>query len=97
MKRNRGFYSQNYQVSSYNPPMMTEPSGYNASMQSYTFGPNVNPNIIPNNEYYEDDYSDIDNRLTKLERRVKKIENRLNSLDIDNTVDTDKITNNYII
>ncbi len=98
MKKNRGFYSQNYNVNSYNPPVMIEPSGYNISAQSYAYGPNVNANMnmIPNTEYYEDNYNEIDNRLTNLERRVKKLENNIKNLDIDN-LQTDKTTNNYII
>lgn len=45
------------------------------------FNPNLNENLLYNNQNYNDlAYEKLNNKIIKLERRVKMIENKLNMI-----------------
>ncbi len=74
--KNRDMFYQNIQASANNPGMFIPPNGYNYQSQYQAYGPNLqqpNPNTINN-----DDYMD---RISRLERQVKVLDNRLQKLE----------------
>ena len=73
------FY-QNTQASYSNPGMFIPPSGYNMNSDYVAYGPNV-----MNNSDYED-------RISRLERQVKVLDNRLQKLE---STSIDKTTDNF--
>ncbi len=64
--------------------------GFNANNQAPMMYPNMNNNMMPNN-YNQD--SDIDARLSKIERELNRIDSRLSKLEsttiATNTTNTD--------
>ena len=72
------FY-QNTNMSYNNPGMFIPPSGYNMNTEYQAYG----PNILPNND------NDYENRISRLERQVKNLDNRLQKLENANTDTTD--------
>ena len=65
------FY-QNVQEGYNNPGMFIPPQGYNINTQYQAYGQNMVPNTI------ENDYED---RISRLERQVKVLDNRLQKLE----------------
>ena len=101
MKGNRDMIYGNYNYGGYQEPnmMITPPSGYNVNTQYQAFGPGVyqnpngNPNTMPvNNDPYDD-------RITKLERQVRVLDQRIRKLETTgNITDTDiNDSNMYMI
>ncbi len=70
--KNRDMFYQNTQTSYNNPGMFIPPSGYNLQEQYQAYGPNVLANN--NNNDYEE-------RISRLERQVKNLDNRLQKLE----------------
>ena len=70
------FY-QNIEQGYQNPGMYIPPSGFNMNSEYQSYGPNVIPNNINDNEY--------ENRIQKLERQVKNLDTRLQKLENTNT------------
>ncbi len=83
-----GFSEPNFMGPNPNMGMpIQQPQGYNVSGSYQAYGPNVIPGGNPNtnnmntqNSYntYNDDY---ENRITKLERQVRRIDQRLRKLE----------------
>ena len=74
--KNRNMFYQNTQTGYQNPGMFIPPSGYNMNSEYQAYGPNVIPNeenLFNNNEYEE--------RISRLERQVKNLDNRLQKLE----------------
>ncbi len=78
--RNRDMFYQNTNTSYNSPGMYIPPSGFNMNSEYQAYG----PNIIPNNME-----SDYENRISKLERQVHSLDNRLQKLENTNTETTD--------
>lgn len=104
MKKNRNmFYSNNQAGGFYSPmqsPMM--PAGFNSNNNYMSYGPNVGPNgaIAPYNEpQYGYEYEgDLESRLSKLERQVRKLETRLSKIESSSEVIIEDTANNmYMI
>lgn len=69
-----------------NMPMNMQPQGYNVSGSYQAFGPNVIPgnnmsNMNNANNQYNDYSNDYESRITKLERQVRRIDQRLRKLE----------------
>ena len=81
MKRDRNSFFEGYGMSTFepNPNMfMGMPNQFSAN-SSFSAGPNMyNPNMSNNM------YSDIDARLSKIERNLNRLENRISRLEGDN-------------
>lgn len=98
MKDRNMFYS-NYQSGgfmdpNFNQPMMGVPAGYNINQNYQAYGPNVMPNNIGdnsmvNNNTYVDEY---DNRITKLERQIRRIDQRLRKLENSSQIADEEIS-----
>jgi len=85
-----GFSDPNYVGANQNmmmPMANPQPQGYNVSGSYMGYGPNIIPGAAPNNNNmnsqnsyntYNDDY---DNRITKLERQIRRIDQRLRKLE----------------
>ncbi len=86
MKGNRDMYYGNYQMGAFKEPEFIPPSGYNMNTSFSSYGPNVIPqNMNQNyntnqniNNNYIDEY---DNRITKLERQIRRLDQRLRKLE----------------
>lgn len=97
MRDNRDMFYSNYQAGGFQEPnfvgpmMSPQPSGYNINTQYQAYGPNVMPTnnmnnmqnnsvMNPNNtnNTYIDDY---DQRITKLERQIRRMDQRLRKLE----------------
>lgn len=100
--RNTFFSSANMSQSSYMPNMMPQampntmpnmmPSNYAPfqeaqASQSFYSGPNPNANMYNNN--YDTSYSELDNRLAKIERQINRLDSRITRLE-----NAGNITNN---
>lgn len=98
-----GFSEPNFMVPNQN--MMVpqgQPQGYNVSGSYQAYGPNVIPGAVPNNtnninsqnsyNTYNDDY---DNRITKLERQVRRIDQRLRKLENSNLTTLEEDLNDF--
>ena len=99
MKGNRDMVYGNYNYGGYQDPNMiiNPPSGYNINTQYQAFGPglynnqNNNPNIMPvNNDPYDD-------RITKLERQVRQLDQRLKRLENADISNDANESNMYMI
>ena len=80
MKKDRNSFFQEYGMNAYNgnmPNMMMPNQTFSANSSFYS-GPNMMPNM--NNNMY----SDIDSRLSKIERQIVRLENRISRLEGDN-------------
>lgn len=75
--KNRNMFYQNIEQGYQNPGMYIPPSGFNMNSEYQSYGPNVIPNNINDNEY--------ENRIQKLERQVKNLDTRLQKLENTNT------------
>lgn len=69
--KNRDMFYQNMHASYNNPGMFIPPNGYNLNQEFSAYGPNVIPN-------QQNDYED---RINKLERQVKNLDQRLQKLE----------------
>lgn len=94
MRDNRDMFYSNYQAGGFAEPnvIVTPPQGYNISQNYQAYGPNVMPinnmNGAPNmnnmnnmnntNNTYVDEY---DSRITKLERQIRRMDQRLRKLE----------------
>lgn len=109
MRDNRDMIYSNYQAGGFAEPNfmpagpMGGPSGYNISGNYQAYGPNVMPMVNQNNSNmtnnsYIDEY---DGRITKLERQIRRIDQRLRKLEnagitnIDEEINID--SNMYMI
>lgn len=97
MKGNRDMFYSNYQAGAQMEPQMfmTPPSGYNMSSNYQAYGPNVIPmqnmnmnnQMVPQNNTYDNSYTDdFDNRITKLEKQVRRIDQRLRKLENSDSI-----------
>jgi len=86
MKGNRDMFYSNYQAGGQMDPnvFVQPPSGYNMTSNYQAYGPNVMPiqnpnmNLMPQNSTYTDDYDD---RITKLEKQIRRMDQRLRKLE----------------
>lgn len=97
MKQPRDMFYSNYQAGGFEGPnvIYTPPQGYMINNQYQAYGPNVFPgqnqtqNQIQNNGgYIANTYADeYDQRITKLERQIRRIDQRLRKLETDGTIE----------
>ena len=84
--KNRDMFYQNTQQSFMNPGMFVPPSGYNYNSEYQAF----NPNLLPtNNQSPFNNQNDYEERISRLERQVKNLDNRLQKIENANTDTTD--------
>lgn len=104
MRDNRDMFYSNYQAGGFQEPnmMMAPPQGYNMTQNYQAYGPNVMPinNMNGNmgmqntgNNSYIDEY---DQRITKLERQIRRIDQRLRKLENSSTIEEINIDSNNI-
>lgn len=103
MRDNRDMFYSNYQAGGFQEPnmIMTPPQGYNMTQNYQAYGPNVMPinNMVPNqmgttnSNNYIDEY---DQRITKLERQIRRIDQRLRKLENSGTMEEINIDSNNI-
>ena len=93
--KNRDMVYGSYQAGGFQEPNMivTPPSGYNMTGQFQAYGPNVyqgnmmqNPNMMmpaqmPMNEQYNTYSDDYEQRLTRLERQIRSLDQRIRALE----------------
>ena len=82
MKKDRNSFFQEYGMNGYNnmmPNMMMPNQAFSANSSFYS-GPGMNYNPNMNNNMY----SDIDSRLSKIERQLNRLETRISHLEGDN-------------
>jgi hypothetical protein len=106
MRDNRDMVYSNYQAGGFMEPnmMMTPPQGYSINQNYQAYGPNVMP-MNPNNNLnsnmnmqgqtnntYIDEY---DQRITKLERQIRRIDQRLRKLENAGTATIEEEINDY--
>ena len=87
--KNRNMFYQNTQQGYSNPGMIIPPSGYNMNTEYQSYGPNVIPNQVPQQNNYYENNNDFEERISRLERQVKNLDNRLQKLENQNTETTD--------
>ena len=111
MRDNRDMVYSNYQAGGFAEPNMMGmmpnngimPHGYNINSNYQAYGPNVMPmnNNVPNNmNYGAGDYvNEYDTRITKLERQIRRMDQRLRKLENTGTIEEEiNIDNNlYMI
>ncbi len=97
--RNTFFEGTSYlNQSGFQAPNMNIPfqaSAYNQAFYAGGFGGN-----IPTNNLNSPDYSDIESRLSKIERQINRLDIRLNKLENNSfysTDDLDNTTNVYMV
>lgn len=93
MKRNRNTFFSNYNAQS----QAYIPNGMPQSMPQPEFGP-YSQSSMSSNYYSGPDIatqSDIDNRLSKIERQINRLDNRLTKLENSALPTTDIKENNY--
>jgi len=100
MRDNRDMFYSNYQAGGFQEPNfmpmpMGQPSGYNINQNYQAYGPNVMPignqgNVNNNNNSYIDEY---DQRITKLERQIRRIDQRLRKLENSGIANIDEEIN----
>ncbi len=94
---NRGMFYSNYQAGGFNDPNMI-PNTYNINSQYQAYGPGVNPGMMmPSQEYGET--NDYNERLTKIERQIRNLDQRIRKLETSTTIDDNSIndSNLYMI
>jgi len=82
----RDMFYQNTQQGYQTPGMYVPPQGYTMNTQYQSYGPNVIPQDVNNDEY--------ENRITRLEKQVKNLDSRLQKLE---TKEEDNNDNFYVI
>lgn len=83
--KNRDMFYQNVNQGYSNPGMIVPPNGYNLNTAYQAYGPNIMPNQeYPNMIQNENDY---ENRISKLERQVKNLDTRLQKLETVNVTE----------
>ncbi len=82
MKKDRGNYYQNVNQGYNNPGMYYPPNGYNMNTQYSAYGPNVLPEQMNNNSYYE---NDLEEKINDLEHKIKKLDIRVQKLESEST------------
>ena len=82
--KNRDMFYQNMHTNYQSNPMFIPPSGYNINQEYQAYGPNV---INQNNDYEE--------RISRLERQVKYLDTRLQK--IENINNQENADNFYMI
>lgn len=95
MSKNRNMVYSNYQAGGFVDPnmypnmYMNQPQGYNINTEYQAYGPNVMPGVVPQGyNNYENNYIDeYDQRISKLERQIKRIDQRLKKLESENIID----------
>ncbi len=75
--KNRGMFYQNIEQGYQNPGMFIPPNGYNMNSTYQAYGPNA----IPQQEVSFQDKNDYEERITRLEKQVKVLDNRLQKLE----------------
>ena len=86
MKKDRNSFFSEYNMSAYNntmQPMMPQPfPNLIASQSSFYSGPVIDQNMMYGQNNMNNTYtSDIESRISKIERQLKRIESRLNKLE----------------
>ncbi len=85
--KNRNMFYQNIEQGYQNPGMFIPPSGYNMNTEYQAYGPNmIQGQMQGNNNSYQNDYEE---RIARLERQVKSLDNRIQKLENLNTDTTD--------
>lgn len=113
MRDNRDMVYSNYQAGGFAEPNMMPnmmpnnmmPQGYNMSSNYQAYGPNVIPmnnmngNINTQNNGTNSYVDEYDQRITKLERQIRRMDQRLRKLENAGTIDEEiNIDNNlYMI
>lgn len=104
MRDNRDMFYSNYQAGGFQEPnfipvqpMPQQPSGYNLNQNYQAYGPNVMPMPVQNQNMsnnsantYVDEY---DQRITKLERQIRRMDQRLRKLENSNLSNIDEEIN----
>lgn len=94
MKDKRGMFYSNYNMGGFNDNM---PSPYQVNSNYMAYGPGVNPNManmIENNEAMNDPYNE---RITKIERQIRSLDQRISKLENINNTSVDTDSNLYMI
>ena len=102
MKKSRNMIYSNTQSGGYfNPMMNMMPSGFQGNNNYMAYGPNVVPNMMVPNEYYNDTYGyeeeNYEQRISKLERQVRKLETRVSKLESSSDILLDDTNNMYMV
>lgn len=78
---------------------MQQPQGYNINANYQAYGPNVIPGAMNNNMSTQNSYNtyndDYENRITKLERQVRRIDQRLRKLENSNITTLEEDINDF--
>ena len=82
--KNRNMFYQNIEQGYQNPGMFIPPSGYNMNSEYQAYGPNILQSQMQGN--YQNDYED---RITRIEKQIKSLDNRIQKLENLNTDTTD--------
>ena len=108
MKGNRDMFYSNFQSGGYGNANMLpiQPQGYQMSTEYQAYGPNVMPNMNNGGLNYNQSYNtgntyidEYDQRLTKIERQIRRLDQRLRKLE-NNGISEEDITidsNMYMI
>ncbi len=103
MKNARDMFYSNYQAGGMQDPniIYTPPQGYNISSQYQAYGPNImnNQSNMPYNNNYNNSYSanEYDERITKLERQIRRLDERLRKLESGSIEENITDSNLYMI
>ena len=99
MKKSRNMVYSNTQSGGYFNPMMNynymAPSGFQGSNNYMAYGPNVIPGHITTNQYepqYEEE--NYEQRISKLERQMRKLETRVSKLESSSDIFLEDTNNN---
>ena len=101
MKKSRNMVYSNTQSGGYFNPMMNynymAPSGFQGNNNYMAYGPNVIPGgMIPNNQYENIQYDEenYEQRISKLERQMRKLETRVSKLESSSDIFLEDTNNN---
>ena len=85
MNPNRNMVYSNYQAGAYQEPNMiyTPPQGYNINQSYQAYGPNVIGTPQVQNTYV----NEYDERLTKMERQIRSLDQRIRKLETASNID----------
>ena len=85
MNPNRDMFYSNYQAGGYQEPNMiyTPPQGYNINQSYQAYGPNVISAQNGQNTYQ----NEYDERLTKIERQIRNLDQRIRKLETASNID----------
>ena len=89
MKPNRDMFYSNYQAGGFQEPNMiyNPPQGYSINQNYQAYGP-----VGMNNNYNE-----YDERISKLERQIRSLDQRIRKLESSSTIDEVNDSNLYMI